>query len=112
LFHICVKSVGFLSIDISLHDFIDIVVEESTKRLNEEYAHELFSSFDADPNVPVESCVNGGILLPNATCSCESYFSGDDCSILHCEHEGLAVESKRCLCPPGWIGRHCEVCFL
>ncbi|CAD5229330.1 unnamed protein product [Bursaphelenchus okinawaensis] len=55
----------------------------------------------------VTDCVNGGVLLPNATCVCPSYFTGTNCSRIVCEHQGVPIRGE-CYCPPGYVGKHCE----
>uniref|UniRef100_A0A8R1E484 EGF-like domain-containing protein n=2 Tax=Caenorhabditis japonica TaxID=281687 RepID=A0A8R1E484_CAEJA len=55
----------------------------------------------------VTSCQNGGILLPNATCSCMPYYSGANCEVVSCRNNGVG-ENGRCICPPGLYSSHCE----
>ncbi|CAI2351116.1 unnamed protein product [Caenorhabditis sp. 36 PRJEB53466] len=55
----------------------------------------------------VDHCLHGGILLPNATCSCSPYYSGANCELVSCRNNGIG-ESGRCSCPPGLYSAHCE----
>ena len=56
---------------------------------------------------PVDSCNNGGILLPNRTCGCPPYTLGDNCNQVVCRHYGIQDQS-RCACPPGSYALNCE----
>ena len=53
-------------------------------------------------------CLNRGVMLPNATCVCQPYYFGVDCSNQTCLNSGIISQNFRCSCPPGFIGRHCE----
>ncbi|KAF1758484.1 hypothetical protein GCK72_014942 [Caenorhabditis remanei] len=55
----------------------------------------------------VDHCLHGGILLPNATCSCLPYYSGANCEIVSCRNNGIG-QNGRCICPPGLYSAHCE----
>ncbi|CEF62801.1 Epidermal growth factor-like domain-containing protein [Strongyloides ratti] len=58
------------------------------------------------------SCQNGGILLPNVTCECKDYFTGQDCEKIVCLNSGIVPSNGRCICPPGFISTHCEPLHL
>ncbi|CAO4374915.1 unnamed protein product [Caenorhabditis nigoni] len=55
----------------------------------------------------VDHCLHGGILLPNATCSCLPYYSGANCEVVTCRNNGIG-QNGRCTCPPGLYSAHCE----
>lgn len=55
----------------------------------------------------VDHCLHGGILLPNATCSCMPYYSGANCEVVSCRNNGIG-QNGRCTCPPGLYSAHCE----
>ncbi|CAB3400052.1 unnamed protein product [Caenorhabditis bovis] len=63
---------------------------------------------------PITYCANGGQLLNDTNnqpyCYCFGYFTGDDCTQMVCANGGYlpTPTSKRCECPDGFSGFHCE----
>ncbi|CAB3405759.1 unnamed protein product [Caenorhabditis bovis] len=55
-------------------------------------------------------CENGGFPNSDGICDCPSYFKGDNCSSIECLNGGYVDENggKFCICPPGYLGIHCE----
>uniref|UniRef100_A0A7E4WBE0 EGF-like domain-containing protein n=1 Tax=Panagrellus redivivus TaxID=6233 RepID=A0A7E4WBE0_PANRE len=119
---------GFPAISLSAHvDIPSLNSRDAFVKVWEESKHPdllLFSVYQTENALPevdgvhrfhakyaakaVGECANNGILLPNATCICPRYFSGDDCSLQTCLNGGIISTSRHCVCPPGFTGRHCE----
>uniref|UniRef100_A0A1I7UNH0 EGF-like domain-containing protein n=1 Tax=Caenorhabditis tropicalis TaxID=1561998 RepID=A0A1I7UNH0_9PELO len=97
---------------ISRQDIIDRIVATDDVQIyflrqNEfEVKEESVSRFRA-VRPDVSSCLHGGILLPNATCSCLPYYSGANCEVVSCRNNGIG-QNGRCVCPPGIYSSHCE----
>ncbi|VDD91603.1 unnamed protein product [Enterobius vermicularis] len=41
-------------------------------------------------------------------CSCVPFYQGEECKDMVCLNGGTQVE-QRCICPPGFLGYHCEI---
>lgn len=50
------------------------------------------------------------IVDPNGQdyCSCVPFYQGEECKDMVCLNGGTQVE-QRCICPPGFLGYHCEI---
>ncbi|KAE9554513.1 hypothetical protein FO519_002269 [Halicephalobus sp. NKZ332] len=47
-------------------------------------------------------------LAGNDYCSCATYYQGEECKQMVCLHGGRE-ENGRCICPPQFLGYHCEI---
>ncbi|CAJ0583202.1 unnamed protein product, partial [Mesorhabditis spiculigera] len=63
---------------------------------------------DEAVGAPVAFCRNGGVLFPNATCACPSFYSGDSCEVHNCANGGVLDTKGKCNCPPGFQSEHCQ----
>ncbi|KAK6740251.1 hypothetical protein RB195_008614 [Necator americanus] len=53
-------------------------------------------------------CGIGGFLLPNGTCVCHRFWTGDNCNETVCINGGYSPDNKVCICPTGYLGPHCD----
>ncbi|CAJ0604322.1 unnamed protein product [Cylicocyclus nassatus] len=74
------------------------------------------SQIDALPPLPLLededvtsnfTCYNGGVQLPNNTCVCPAFVTGQQCETITCLHYGI-LDKNRCACPPGAYALNCE----
>ncbi len=75
---------------------------------NEQENNQIFNPIEYQETIDTV-CQNDGILLPNNTCHCLSYYSGIHCQSIVCLNGGFAVDGI-CRCPSGYPGLHCEPC--
>uniref|UniRef100_A0A1I7XUM2 EGF-like domain-containing protein n=1 Tax=Heterorhabditis bacteriophora TaxID=37862 RepID=A0A1I7XUM2_HETBA len=58
------------------------------------------------------NCQHNGVLINNTDsstyCYCEGLFGGLNCEKRLCSNGGTLAEDNKCLCPPGYIGDHCQ----
>ncbi|KAH7670036.1 Protein T25C12.3, partial [Aphelenchoides avenae] len=65
---------------------------------------------DQPPKItPPSGCLNGGAdPYRNGTCVCTPDYSGKQCEVIRCQHQGTSRGSY-CDCPTLWTGKFCEI---
>lgn len=64
-----------------------------------------------EPSSP--GCING-YRTRVSTCRCRKHWSGPLCDFMECGQGRLSYDQTTCLCPTGYVGRHChfKICRL